>query len=40
VTNTYVIPRNSMLARRLSRLRPGQVVILSGDLVDVALAPR
>jgi hypothetical protein len=33
--NTHVIPRNSMIARQLSRLRPGQVVTLSGELVDV-----
>jgi hypothetical protein len=32
--NTHVIPRNSMIARQLSRLRPGQVVSLSGELVD------
>src|ERR1700723_212740 len=33
--NTHVIPRNSMIARQLSHLRPGQVVTLSGELVDV-----
>ena len=32
--NTHVIPRNSVVARRLSGLRQGQVVTLSGDLVD------
>ena len=32
--NTHVIPRNSTIARQLSRLRPGQVVTLSGELVD------
>jgi hypothetical protein len=32
--NTHVIPRDSLVARQLSRLRPGQVVTLSGDLVD------
>jgi hypothetical protein len=32
--NTHVIPRNSMIASQLSRLRPGQVVSLSGELVD------
>jgi hypothetical protein len=32
--NTHVIPGNSMVARQLSRLRPGQVVTLSGKLVD------
>lgn len=32
--NTHVIPRNSMVARQLSRLRQGQIVTLSGDLVD------
>jgi hypothetical protein len=29
-----VIPGNSTIARQLSRLRPGQVVTLSGKLVD------
>jgi hypothetical protein len=33
-TNTHVIPENSLVARQLSRLRPGQVVTLSGELVD------
>jgi hypothetical protein len=32
--NTHVIPRDSTIARQLSRLRPGQVVTLSGELVD------
>lgn len=32
--NTHVIPLNSVIARQLSRLRPGQVVTLSGELVD------
>jgi hypothetical protein len=32
--NTHVIPQNSLVARELSRLRPGEVVTLSGDLVD------
>ena len=32
--NTHVIPGNSMIARQLWRLRPGQVVTLSGKLVD------
>ena len=32
--NTHVIPLNSMIAKQLSRLRPGQVVTLSGELVD------
>ena len=32
--NTHVIPQNSSIARQLSRLRPGQVVTLSGELVD------
>jgi hypothetical protein len=35
-TNTHVIPRNSLIARQLSRLRPGQVVTLTGELVDGA----
>jgi hypothetical protein len=34
--NTHVIPQNSSIARQLSRLRPGQVVTLSGELVDAA----
>jgi hypothetical protein len=32
--NTHVIPRNVLIARQLSRLRPGQVVSLTGELVD------
>ncbi len=32
--NTHVIPRNSAIARQLARLRPGEVVALSGQLVD------
>jgi len=32
--NTHVIPQNRLIARQLSRLRPGQVVTLSGELVD------
>jgi hypothetical protein len=32
--NTHVIPLNSMIDKELSRLRPGQVVTLSGELVD------
>jgi len=32
--NTHVIPDGSVVARQLSRLRPGQVVTLSGLLVD------
>jgi len=32
--NTHVIPADPVVARRLSHLRPGQVVTLSGDLVD------
>lgn len=32
--NTHVIPQNPLIARQLSRLRPGQVVTLSGELVD------
>jgi hypothetical protein len=32
--NTHVIPQNSAIARQLSRLRPGEVVTLSGELVD------
>ena len=34
--NTHVIPQNKMIARQLSRLRPGQVVTLSGELVEWA----
>jgi hypothetical protein len=32
--NTHVIPRDSAVARELAKLRPGQVVTLSGMLVD------
>jgi hypothetical protein len=32
--NTHVIPLNSMVARQLSGLRQGQIVTLSGGLVD------
>jgi hypothetical protein len=32
--NTHVIPRSSLVRAQLSRLRPGQVVTLSGELVD------
>jgi hypothetical protein len=32
--NTHVIPQNSLVARQLARLRPGEVVTLSGELVD------
>jgi hypothetical protein len=32
--NTHVIPQNPLIARQLSRLRPGQVVTLAGELVD------
>lgn len=32
--NTHVIPQNSSIARQLERLRPGEVVSLSGELVD------
>ena len=32
--NTHVIPQNSTIGRQLSRLRPGQVVTLTGELVD------
>jgi hypothetical protein len=32
--NTHVIPQNSAIARQLSRLRPGEVVTLRGQLVD------
>ncbi len=32
--NTHVIPQNSLIARALARLRPGEVVTLSGELVD------
>ena len=32
--NTHVIPENGLIAKQLSRLRPGQVVSLTGRLVD------
>jgi hypothetical protein len=32
--NTHVIPQTAAIARALARLRPGEVVTLSGDLVD------
>jgi hypothetical protein len=32
--NTHVIPQNSKIAHQLERLRPGQIVTLSGELVD------
>jgi hypothetical protein len=32
--NTHVIPQNSAIGTQLARLRPGQVVTLSGELVD------
>jgi hypothetical protein len=32
--NTHVIPQNAAIAHQLERLRPGEVVTLSGDLVD------
>jgi hypothetical protein len=32
--NTHVIPQNSAIAAALARLRPGQIVTLSGELVD------
>jgi hypothetical protein len=32
--NTHVIPQTPAIARLLSRLRPGEVVTLSGELVD------
>jgi hypothetical protein len=32
--NTHVIPQNAAVARQLSQLRPGEVVTLSGELVD------
>jgi len=34
--NTHVIPQNSTIAHQLERLRPGEVVTLSGELVDAA----
>jgi hypothetical protein len=32
--NTHVIPQDATIAKQLSRLRAGEVVTLSGDLVD------
>jgi hypothetical protein len=32
--NTHVIPQNALVARELSRLRPGEVITLTGQLVD------
>jgi hypothetical protein len=32
--NTHVIPQNLKIAHQLERLRPGEVVTLSGELVD------
>lgn len=32
--NTHVIPGNALVAKQLSRLRPGEVVTLTGELVD------
>jgi hypothetical protein len=32
--NTHVIPQTPAIARVLARLRPGEVIVLSGDLVD------
>jgi hypothetical protein len=32
--NTHVIPQNALIARQLARLRPGEIVTLSGELVD------
>jgi hypothetical protein len=32
--NTHVIPQDASIAKQLSKLRPGEVVTLSGDLVD------
>src|ERR1700675_617248 len=32
--NTHVIPQNSLVARELARVRPGEVVTLRGELVD------
>ena len=32
--NTHIIPQTSAIARALARLRPGEVVTLSGELVD------
>lgn len=36
--NTHVIPETPAIARILARLRPGQVVTLSGELVDATRA--
>ena len=32
--NTHVIPGNALVAKQLARLRPGEVVTLTGELVD------
>jgi hypothetical protein len=32
--NTHVIPQTALIAKQLARLRPGEVVTLSGELVD------
>jgi hypothetical protein len=32
--NTHVIPADAFVARQLGRLRPGETVTLTGDLVD------
>jgi hypothetical protein len=32
--NTHIIPRDSLVSHQLARLRPGQVVTLTGELVD------
>jgi hypothetical protein len=32
--NTHVIPGNAFVAKQLSRLRPGEIVTLTGELVD------
>lgn len=32
--NTHVIPQTPAIARILARLRPGEVIVLSGELVD------
>lgn len=34
--NTHVIPADALVARELGRLRPGETVTLTGDLVDAA----
>jgi hypothetical protein len=34
--NTHVIPESAVIARQLARLRPGQVVTLTGELVDAS----